>query len=310
MNFIFHSFQIHKKNLTKYHVFVGRKQKNNDAAKIQNTNHNHPKHLINDLHSPEMRRNIATVAFSDAAATPEKDMTPRRLFEQTPKKSQFRGAQLFSRRTSVFFFSPFMAAPLILLNLYLFRLFVVSPYDISSLPESRISSPTSYPTKVTQQQVQSPVKTPQYTTDTHVVSSLRQIDVEQYTVRINTWRRPIQLLTSVQHLSTCPGVAQIQIIWCDKEEEPPTELSKYTKVVIERHEENSLNERFRILSPPPTRGILSIDDDVIRPCEAIDSGFFKWTKFPDRMVGFDARTHVEKESGTWAVSSCKRCSDC
>lgn len=141
------------------------------------------------------------------------------------------------------------------------------------------------------------------------LTELRTIDHEQYTIRMNTWRRPEQLIQSVKHHSSCPGVKQIQIVWCDKHNEPPRELlemsenedssSSITKVVIERHEANSLNERFNILVPTPTLGILSIDDDVIRPCEAIDAGFFKWVKSPHRMVGFDARTHVENDDGSW-----------
>lgn len=132
---------------------------------------------------------------------------------------------------------------------------------------------------------------------------LRPMDYEKYTIRINTWRRPEQLLVSVAHHASCPGVAQVQVVWCDKEEEPPAELlNNYTNVVIERHDANSLNERFNIIEPTPTLGILSIDDDVLRPCESIDSGFFKWTKSPERMVGFDGRLHVENEDGTWQVS--------
>ena len=127
------------------------------------------------------------------------------------------------------------------------------------------------------------------------------IDRERYTIRINTWKRQEQLLLSVEHHSSCPGVAEIQVIWCDREEEPPAGIFNFSKVILERHDTNSLNERFNILSPTPTLGILSIDDDVLRPCEAIDSGFFKWTQNPDRMVGFDGRVHVESEDGTWAV---------
>ena len=117
------------------------------------------------------------------------------------------------------------------------------------------------------------------------------------------------MIQSVKHHASCPGVKEIQIVWCDKENEPPPELLEMaktngsipsdTRVVIERHEANSLNERFNILEPTPTLGILSIDDDVLRPCEAIDSGFFKWVKSPHRMVGFDARTHVVNDDGSW-----------
>jgi len=141
-------------------------------------------------------------------------------------------------------------------------------------------------------------------------TDLRPLDKEKYTVRMNTWRRKKQLLTSTKHLLSCPGVAQIQIIWCDKENEPPLDeirnlnknyrqtnpTTSYEKVIVEYHEKNSLNERFNILSKTPTMGILSIDDDVLRPCEAIDSGFFRWTDHPDRMVGFDYRLNeVTKE---------------
>jgi hypothetical protein len=143
--------------------------------------------------------------------------------------------------------------------------------------------------------------TPKVSQHRRLTPLVQTIDREQYTIRINTWKRQEQLLLSVEHHSSCPGVAEIQVIWCDKEEEPPAALFNFSKVVVERHDVNSLNERFNILSPPPTLGILSIDDDVLRPCEAIDSGFFKWTQNPDRMVGFDGRVHVESKDGTWAV---------
>eukprot|EP00591_Stephanopyxis_turris_P004054 CAMPEP_0195511072 /NCGR_PEP_ID=MMETSP0794_2-20130614/3526_1 /TAXON_ID=515487 /ORGANISM="Stephanopyxis turris, Strain CCMP 815" /LENGTH=494 /DNA_ID=CAMNT_0040638615 /DNA_START=143 /DNA_END=1627 /DNA_ORIENTATION=- len=126
---------------------------------------------------------------------------------------------------------------------------------------------------------------------------LRPIDYEQYTMRMNSWRRNEQLIVSLNHHSQCEGVAQIQVIWCDSENEPPDEVANHPsgKVVVEKHTENSLNERFNVLLPTPTLGILSIDDDVLRPCKAIDSGFFKWVQSPDRMVGFDARIHDDSE---------------
>jgi hypothetical protein len=147
------------------------------------------------------------------------------------------------------------------------------------------------------------------------LAPLRPIDYEQYTIRINTWRRPEQLLVSIDHHANCPGVAQIQIVWCDTENEPPAEVLAWEQetydnvdIIVERHEANTLNERFNILTTPtPTLGILSIDDDVLRPCEAMDAGFFKWTQSPHRMVGFDGRMHVEKDDGTWQVRSVYVC---
>ncbi|KAL7528023.1 hypothetical protein ACHAWF_002410, partial [Thalassiosira exigua] len=122
------------------------------------------------------------------------------------------------------------------------------------------------------------------------------IDMSQFTIRINTWRRNEQLLLSLNHHVRCPGVAEIQVVWCDVKNDPPDEVAHHPsgKVKVERHEIDSLNERFKVLIVPPTLGILSLDDDVLRPCEALDAGFVRWTRHPHRMVGFDARRHVEE----------------
>jgi hypothetical protein len=112
------------------------------------------------------------------------------------------------------------------------------------------------------------------------VTPLRALDMEQYTIRINTWKRHDQLLASVKHHSSCPGVAQIRVLWSEPGE-PPPELLQNPKVVWEKHLVNSMNERFACKREPPTYGILSIDDDVVRPCEAIDSGML----FLEKMAG-------------------------
>jgi hypothetical protein len=172
----------------------------------------------------------------------------------------------------------------------------------------------------------------------HTVTPLtREIDREQYTIRINTWHRSEQLVVSVRHHAQCDGVARIQVVWCDSESNPPDEILNMPKVEIEYHKENSLNERFNILSMPPTLGILSMDDDVLRSCEAMDDGkftrirhtfdlcyhsfhsrssflflvnlilpgFFKWVDNPDRIVGYDTRLHIKSEEH-WSVRY-KRC---
>jgi len=110
----------------------------------------------------------------------------------------------------------------------------------------------------------------------HTLTPLRAFDKENYTVRINTWHRNDQLIASVNHLLSCPAIAQIQIVWCDQDNAPPLEIynliqSEKHQVIVEYHLDNSLNERFNILSETPTLGILSIDDDVLRPCEVSDT---------------------------------------
>ena len=132
------------------------------------------------------------------------------------------------------------------------------------------------------------------------LTPLRPVDREFYTIRLNTWHRHKQLIASIKHHSMCEGVAQIQVIWKESGD-PPKRVLKNPKVVIEKHTENKLNERFNILIPTPTLGILSIDDDVLYSCEAVDMAFHAWTKSPARQVGFDRRRHKVKSDGRWEV---------
>ena len=45
----------------------------------------------------------------------------------------------------------------------------------------------------------------------------------------------------------------------------------------------------------PTLGILSLDDGVLGPCKALDVAFIRWTRSL-RIVGFDARSHIDRKS--------------
>jgi hypothetical protein len=243
----------------------------------------------------------------DAASSPTKDDLRRRLFDdengddgddRSPQKStkskrkgDASGGALQLSTTSILAFVCFGVLLLLGVHGYLLQTLLLSQSESSAETSVQV-----VPTAPLRRRRASPLPK-------RALQPLQEKDWNQYTIRINTWRRPDQLLVSVDWHSNCEGVAQIQIVWCDPEHEPPPELATYENVVIERHEVNTLNERFHILTPPPTLGILSIDDDVLRPCEAIDAGFFRWTESPDRMVGFDGRLHVENDDGSWKVSS-------
>eukprot|EP00978_Attheya_sp_CCMP212_P032813 scaffold129712_cov50-Attheya_sp.AAC.1 len=108
---------------------------------------------------------------------------------------------------------------------------------------------------------------------------------------MNSWKRNEALeVSSVGYLSKCEGTHQIEVVWCDEQGEPPEFLLANPKVVIEHHKLNSLNERFNVITEPETKGILSIDDDIIYPCcEALDNAFFWWVHSLDLMVTFQPR---------------------
>ena len=127
-------------------------------------------------------------------------------------------------------------------------------------------------------------------------------------MRINTFRREDLLRTAIDHYLTCGQVvAEIVVVWCTAQGTVPSWLretmarlehpsinqdSYIPPLYIEEHPINSLNERFRMLHPPKTPAVLSVDDDVFRPCLALELGFAKWRQHPYAMVGYDARAHT------------------
>lgn len=255
------------------------------------------------------RRHNGSIPVAQEALSPTKEEIRRRLFDETPQKSakakRKGGTLLQLSRTAIFSFVVFGVVLLLGVHGYLLRTLLLSQdYNNHAVDLNRdvVESPTPASRNDNINDAQQSLRRRPTPLPKRKLQALEEKDWNQYTIRINTWRRPEQLLASVDWHSKCPGVAQIQIVWCDHENEPPVELDAYENVIVERHEANNLNERFHIIVPTPTLGILSIDDDVLRPCEAIDSGFFKWTQYPERMVGFDARLHVENDDGSWKVS--------
>jgi hypothetical protein len=136
---------------------------------------------------------------------------------------------------------------------------------------------------------------------------LRHIDREFFTLRINSWRRPLKEL--VTYYAACPGVAEIQVVWCDSETEPPgwlmslqntssaenaTNFLMRPTVLLDRREINSLHERYNLSKSPPTLGIMSVDDDILIPCITLDHVFFLWTCNPERLVALQPRMHDGK----------------
>ena len=120
---------------------------------------------------------------------------------------------------------------------------------------------------------------------------------EQYTMRINTFRRNDDLKAIIQHYTKCPHIHSIQIIWSDLENKPPPmsffQLQKENKVpvVFEIHPVNSLNSRFNPILPIETQVVYSTDDDVIVSCTDMTHAFQVWLNSKAPMVGFSRRLH-------------------
>ena len=86
----------------------------------------------------------------------------------------------------------------------------------------------------------------------------------------------------------------MQVVWSDQQNQPPHYLvSRYptTKVVYEIHGTDRLSNRFKALKSLPTRGVLSIDDDLLISCEQLHQGFNIWKSNEKALVGYAPRMH-------------------
>ncbi|CAN0198081.1 unnamed protein product [Ectocarpus sp. 4 AP-2014] len=122
-----------------------------------------------------------------------------------------------------------------------------------------------------------------------------------FTVRMNTFRRNDLLKRSAEHLASCDCVGQIQVVWSDQENAPPS-MDLFTdrtrrKVVFEVHDTNSLSHRFNVTSTLGTDGVFSTDDDLEISCADLKFGFETWRASQNTMVGFSPRL-VTRDPGT------------
>lgn len=85
----------------------------------------------------------------------------------------------------------------------------------------------------------------------------------------------------------------IQVVWSDQVNQPPANLVFLypSKVVYEKHTTDRLSNRFKAILPPPTRGVLSIDDDLLISCDQLHQGFNIWTSNEQALVGYSPRMH-------------------
>jgi hypothetical protein len=133
------------------------------------------------------------------------------------------------------------------------------------------------------------------------LSTPLDIKTEQFTIRVNTFRRNDLLSAFLDHYTRCEEVKLIQIVWSDQKNAPPYDwLPNYPphKVKFEVHSEDSLNNRFKSLEPVPTEGVLSIDDDLIITCDTLRMGAKVWQANKNALVGFSPRlATIDVQSG-------------
>lgn len=113
--------------------------------------------------------------------------------------------------------------------------------------------------------------------------------------RVNTFRRNDLLRVFLDYYKQCPQVKEVQVVWSDTASSPPMDWLAGLpagKVAFEVHKENSLNNRFRAILPVSTEAVLSIDDDVIVPCEQLQFLYETWLSNPRVLVGYSPRMYA------------------
>ncbi|KAK0066105.1 exostosin-1, partial [Biomphalaria pfeifferi] len=100
---------------------------------------------------------------------------------------------------------------------------------------------------------------------------------------------------------------KVIVLWhCDVPPPPsqkwPTDLG--IPVRVKTRDIKSINARFTPYKEIETDAVFNLDEDVLLTTDEIDFAFSVWQEFPDRIVGYPARSHHWDESvGRWKYSS-------
>lgn len=111
----------------------------------------------------------------------------------------------------------------------------------------------------------------------------------QCVVRVNTFRRNDLLARFIDHYDKCEAIARITVVWSDTKFDPPQWLHESSRIKVERHAVDSLNNRFKPLEIPEMEGVLSIDDDVFVSCDTVAEMVNAFTMAPRQMIGLAPR---------------------
>uniref|UniRef100_A0AAQ6A2S0 Exostosin GT47 domain-containing protein n=1 Tax=Amphiprion ocellaris TaxID=80972 RepID=A0AAQ6A2S0_AMPOC len=107
------------------------------------------------------------------------------------------------------------------------------------------------------------------------------------------------------HFTNFPFV-QVMVLWnCDKplpakQRWPATSVP----VIVIEGESKVISSRFLPYDTIPTDAVLSLDEDTVLSTTEVDFAFTVWQSFPDRIVGYPARSHFwDSNKERWGYTS-------
>jgi hypothetical protein len=114
---------------------------------------------------------------------------------------------------------------------------------------------------------------------------------DQFTVVVNSYKRPRALARALEHYRECPGVHSVRVIWCESDTPPPTDETPGLAPVLYHHLPDSLNSRFLPLPSMETEAVFCVDDDIGVDCPDLLVAFQEWQEHDRTLVGFYPRSH-------------------
>ncbi|KAF7694465.1 exostosin-1 [Silurus meridionalis] len=100
--------------------------------------------------------------------------------------------------------------------------------------------------------------------------------------------------------------AQIVVLWnCDKPSPPKSKWPSISvPLTVIEEERKTMSRRFFPHDVIGTDAVLSLDEDSVLSTNEVDFAFIVWYSFPERIVGYPARSHYwDTAKGRWGYTS-------
>uniref|UniRef100_A0A3B3DNX2 Exostosin glycosyltransferase 1a n=1 Tax=Oryzias melastigma TaxID=30732 RepID=A0A3B3DNX2_ORYME len=113
----------------------------------------------------------------------------------------------------------------------------------------------------------------------------------------------MKLLVAVAKSQYC---AQVIVLWNSDKPLPAKHRWPVTSapVSVIEGESKVINSRFLPYNTIPTDAVLSLDEDTVLSTTEVDFAFTVWQSFPDRIVGYPARSHFwDSNKERWGYTS-------
>ncbi|NXL89308.1 EXT1C protein, partial [Alectura lathami] len=113
------------------------------------------------------------------------------------------------------------------------------------------------------------------------------------------------ILRLIQAVSRSPYCAQILVLWsCEKPPPPSGKWPQTTVPLTIIQGRTKLSDRFFPYAAIRTDAVLSLDEHTSLSTSEVDFAFVVWRSFPERIVGFPARSHFwDPEQKRWGYTS-------